>query len=507
MPIYDPFEQRMVVRIVYDGVACAGKTTNLRQLCTLFAAQRRSKVESPSELNGRTLYFDWMQIMAGVVSGFPLLCHIVSVPGQVVLTPRRRYLLSTADVVVYVCESTESSLEAARAGIALYDEIARERGALLPLVVQANKQDLVGARDGATLARALGRDGVPVVDGIASDGVGVVDTFVTAVRTVARAIHERAERGDLRLDVRRAETAAAVLAEVAKQEIDPEWAAEMLLEEAQGALLVEEANAIVEDEGAREQFAAAAVELGRIEARTEPATAPAPASLDAPVLPSPDVPTGFIWPAHTGRAIVRALGLDRSTRVALEDGAFVHTARDHVVRTAPLLRFFDAEAARQALVRTARECTQLERLLVPETVLVAQPASDGACWIWTVRPNIPTIAQLLARRAAGRELLAAYGVAVVEALRTALRRGVSLDLSPSSFGVQQGVMRYVGDVAAEPPTATAISTAIFGAASTIEAAGADIGAFLDAFERERERRLTAEERARTAVLGRMSEGA
>ena len=62
MAIFDPHEQRLCVRVVYDGLAGAGKTTNLRQLATLFAAQRATEVWSASELAGRTLYFDWMQL-------------------------------------------------------------------------------------------------------------------------------------------------------------------------------------------------------------------------------------------------------------------------------------------------------------------------------------------------------------------------------------------------------------------------------------------------------------
>ena len=99
MPIYDPIAQRMAVRVVYDGVACAGKTTNLRQLSTLFAARRREALHSPADLRGRTLFFDWMQVEAGVVCGFPLLCQVLSVPGQVVLTPRRRRLLPRGETV------------------------------------------------------------------------------------------------------------------------------------------------------------------------------------------------------------------------------------------------------------------------------------------------------------------------------------------------------------------------------------------------------------------------
>ena len=60
MAIFDPVEQRMCVRIVYDGAGGAGKTTNLRSLCNLFATQHTTELFSPGELDGRTLYFDWV---------------------------------------------------------------------------------------------------------------------------------------------------------------------------------------------------------------------------------------------------------------------------------------------------------------------------------------------------------------------------------------------------------------------------------------------------------------
>jgi hypothetical protein len=37
MPVFDLARQRMCVRVVYDGVAAAGKTTNLRHLREVFS--------------------------------------------------------------------------------------------------------------------------------------------------------------------------------------------------------------------------------------------------------------------------------------------------------------------------------------------------------------------------------------------------------------------------------------------------------------------------------------
>ena len=89
MAVYDLARRRLCVRVVYDGPAGAGKTTNVRQLAGAFASQRWGELETREELAGRTLWFDWLQIRAGVVCGMPLLCQIVTVPGQLALTPRR----------------------------------------------------------------------------------------------------------------------------------------------------------------------------------------------------------------------------------------------------------------------------------------------------------------------------------------------------------------------------------------------------------------------------------
>jgi hypothetical protein len=478
MATFDPLEQRLCVRVVYDGTAGTGKTTNLRQLAALFATQRATEVHTPSEVDGRTLYFDWMQIAAGVVSGIPLLCQIISVPGQVVLTPRRRHLLATADVVVYVCDSSAAAVQRAAAGLAVLDDVARERGEPVPLVIQANKQDQLDALEAPRLLRALERDGVPSIDAIATDGVGVVDTFVTAIRTLSRSIEERAERGELRLEVRPAETRERALASVAAQRIDPEWAAEMLLEEASAAFLFEQTAAVVQTDSDTIKRAWA-----------------------LPTLPHADVPTGFIWPAHTGRRTLGTLAATGalSGRPSTDaSGAVSYAARGYVLDTHASRRFATEELARQALVRAARERTQLEHLLVPATVVVAQSAEDGAWWIWTVMPQIASLEHTLRAVASdgerARSLLDAYGVALADAVRVSLRFGFGLQLAAGSFGVEGDILRYVGDIG-PPGRPDDVASQVAGAIAAVEDVGVERGVVLAAFERALQRRLEQEELA------------
>jgi len=109
---------------------------------------------------------------------------------------------------------------------------------------------------------------------------------------------------------------------------------------------------------------------------------------------------------------------------------------------------------------------------------------------------VPTIARLLLERAATPELIGSYGSAAVEVIRASMRHGFTAELSPDAFGVQQGMLRYTGELTSEAPTAATQSASMFKAIDALAAYGADVGVFLDAFERALRRRLTVEERTR-----------
>lgn len=478
MAIFDPREQRLCVRIVYDGVAGAGKTTNLQQLSAMFSAQKATEVYSPSEAFGRTLYFDWMQLPAGVVAGIPLLCQVISVPGQMVLGPRRRHLLEAADVIVYVCDSDRAALARAREGLDLVERLSATRGSRLPLVVQANKQDQVGAVDGRRVLEALDREGVPVIEAMAKDGVGVVDTFVGAIRSLSKSLQETAEREGLWLEVRRAETREAVHARLSTQAIDPEWAAELLLEEAAAAMRLEEL-------ASRASSELAALHVGETEGSL--------------ALPDADVPTGCVWPAHTGRSVLgrlAALGALSTRQRLRDDGTVCHRAGGHVMQTSTAFRFHSSDEARAALVRCARQRTQLEHLLAEESVVVVREADDGAWWLWTLKPDTPTLDDVLGRSDADpsevRALLEAYGGALVDALRTSSRHGFGIDVRPECYGVHASALKYL----AEPLPVQApgeLAAAIVEALLSLERRGLDVEVVIEAFEREQRRRLTREE--------------
>ena len=283
MAIYDREERKLVVRIVYDGPVAAGKTTNLKQLCNFFTTKRRSELFVPEEIGGRTVFFDWLQIEAGFVGGHPLRCQFVTVPGQTVLNARRRHLLGSADAIVFVCDSTPKGVRTAQDVLRSFRELRGAAG--MPLVIQANKQDLPGAATPEELAACFGLDAdVSIVAARADRGVGVRETAVLAIRSAAN----RVQRNLLLNGV----DALAGVAETG--------------EDLQAAMLA------AEDRNDLSPAQTLLARVGTIQnVNTPPGEDPStqaqesPLEEEEPPLPDPNVPSGHIWPAPEGRDLVR----------------------------------------------------------------------------------------------------------------------------------------------------------------------------------------------------------
>ena len=138
MAVLDPRSDTVVIRVVYDGAPMAGKSTSVSAL----GAGLGVDVFSPTEVGGRTLYFDWLDYTGGLFEGRRIRCQIISVPGQATLAPRRRRLLESADAIVFVADSTPAGLNSDRGYLAgLYQVVARLDGPPVGVVLQANKRD------------------------------------------------------------------------------------------------------------------------------------------------------------------------------------------------------------------------------------------------------------------------------------------------------------------------------------------------------------------------------
>ncbi|HEX3775841.1 MAG TPA: GTPase domain-containing protein [Polyangiaceae bacterium] len=191
MPSYDPARNCHVVRIVYDGPGMAGKTTNLKRICDVIPSSRRSEMYTPAELKGRTMFFDWLEIDGPSQGGQALKFQLITVPGQVERAYRRKPLIEMADVVAFVCDSSPSQIPDTMRTFARLRALMRRRKDKLPLVVQANKQDVTDAMAPDKLRKRLKlAETVPVIPATAASGGGVKETLMTAIRVGVHTMRE-----------------------------------------------------------------------------------------------------------------------------------------------------------------------------------------------------------------------------------------------------------------------------------------------------------------------------
>jgi len=145
VPVVNYGSREITCKIVYYGPGRSGKTSNLQYIHRRVPVERRGEMMSLATHGDRTLFFDFLPLDLGTISGFTTRFQLYTVPGQVYYRSTRRLVLQGADGVVFVADSqrrqVDENLESYRdlhEALAEHDLDARE----VPLVLQYNKQDL-----------------------------------------------------------------------------------------------------------------------------------------------------------------------------------------------------------------------------------------------------------------------------------------------------------------------------------------------------------------------------
>src|SRR5687768_3844585 len=130
----------------------------------------------------RTLFFDFLPLDLGTISGFTTRFQLYTVPGQVYYQATRKLVLQGADGVVFVGDSQRrqlaenvESMQDLHANLAEHGIDART----VPLVIQYNKQDLPREliHTVPELEDALNFRSVPSFPADALHGPGVFETL------------------------------------------------------------------------------------------------------------------------------------------------------------------------------------------------------------------------------------------------------------------------------------------------------------------------------------------
>ena len=175
MAYLDPDSGAITLRVLYDGAAGAGKTTNVRVLHETLLSARAGELLSPGSTSRRTEFFDWRAFDAGYIDERRLRVQVLAVPGQWALRARRRLLLRAADAVCFVADASGRLGAQAR----MLASLRAARPDLVPsLVLQLNKTDLPSAVSPREACEALG---LPIdthaITACAHARVGVAETF------------------------------------------------------------------------------------------------------------------------------------------------------------------------------------------------------------------------------------------------------------------------------------------------------------------------------------------
>ncbi len=174
--------REIACKIVYYGPGRSGKTTNLHYVYDRVPDSRRGQMVSLATQTDRTLFFDFLPIDLGQISGFSTRFQLYTVPGQVYYNATRRLVLQGADGVVFVADSQAQQLDENLESLQNLQSNLLEHGVdvrSLPLVMQYNKQDL--PRElilaPADLDDALNFRGVASFGADALHGAGVFETL------------------------------------------------------------------------------------------------------------------------------------------------------------------------------------------------------------------------------------------------------------------------------------------------------------------------------------------
>jgi signal recognition particle receptor subunit beta len=189
--------REITCKIVYYGPGRSGKTTNLHYIYGRVPDSRRGRMVSLATQTDRTLFFDFLPIDLGQISGFTTRFQLYTVPGQVYYNATRRLVLQGADGVVFVGDSQARQLDENLESLQnlqanLLDHAVDIR--TMPIVLQYNKQDLPRELilQPIELDDALNFRAVPSFPADALHGNGVFETLKSITELVLRRLAQGA---------------------------------------------------------------------------------------------------------------------------------------------------------------------------------------------------------------------------------------------------------------------------------------------------------------------------
>jgi hypothetical protein len=179
--------REVTCKIVYYGPGLSGKTTNLQYIHDKVPSGTKGKMISLATEADRTLYFDFLPINIGKISGFAAKFQLYTVPGQVYYNATRKLVLRGADGLVFVADSQADKMDENIESLNNMKENLAEYGYDIddmPVVIQYNKRDLPNVLSVEEMESRLNLKGWKSFETEAVTGVGVFDSLKMIIKLV-----------------------------------------------------------------------------------------------------------------------------------------------------------------------------------------------------------------------------------------------------------------------------------------------------------------------------------
>lgn len=180
MPLVNYATREITCKVVYYGPGRCGKTTNLQVVHARLPNDVKGRMVSLATEADRTLFFDFLPLTFGTISGFRVRFQLYTVPGQVYYGATRKLVLRGADGVVFVADSQQARYDANLESFRDLHANLHHHGVdptTFPLCLQYNKRDVADAVPAATLDQALNYRNSPSYEAVAVRGTGVFRTL------------------------------------------------------------------------------------------------------------------------------------------------------------------------------------------------------------------------------------------------------------------------------------------------------------------------------------------
>jgi mutual gliding-motility protein MglA len=186
--------REITCKIVYYGPGRSGKTSNLQYIHAYVPDDKKGPMVSLATETDRTLFFDFLPLDLGSISGFRTRIQLYTVPGQVYYNATRKLVLRGADGVVFVADSQREQLDENIESLRnLHENLLEENINVrdFPMVLQYNKRDLPGVAPISELDDALNYRNIPAFPAATITGEGVFETLKSVSQLVLQSLSRR----------------------------------------------------------------------------------------------------------------------------------------------------------------------------------------------------------------------------------------------------------------------------------------------------------------------------